>query len=288
MFAGVYTAIVTPFNRDGKIDYECFKKLLNWQIKAGVDGVVPVGTTGESPTLDFDEHKKVIEVAVEVCKGKIQVIAGTGANSTEEAIELTEFAAKVGADATLQVTPYYNKPTAEGQYRHFSKIADLGLPVVLYNIPGRCGVEIPMETIKRLAQHPKVVAIKEAGGNVNRASQIVCETNLTVLSGDDSLTLPMMVVGAKGVVSVASNIMPKEVAGMVHKALDGNWEEARKLHQRLFPLFTDLFVETSPIPIKAAMAMKGLIEEVYRLPLCELTPKGREKLTATLKKVGAI
>jgi 4-hydroxy-tetrahydrodipicolinate synthase len=288
MFSGVYTAIVTPFNKNGKVDYECLKGLLKWQIEQGVDGVVPVGTTGESPTLDFDEHKKVIESTIEVCKGKIQVIAGTGANATDEALELTEFAAQVGADATLQVTPYYNKPTAEGQYRHFSKIADIGLPVVLYNIPSRCGVEIPMETVKRLSQHPKVVAIKEAGGNLNRVSQILCETSLTVLSGDDSLTLPMMAVGARGVISVASNIMPKEVATMVHNALNGNWAEARALHLKLFSLFTDLFIETSPIPIKAAMAMKGLIEEIYRLPLCEMTAKGKEKLIPTLKKFGII
>ena len=287
MFEGAYTAIVTPFDRKGRVDYDKFRELIELQIAGGIDGIVPVGTTGESPTLDFSEHKLMIETAVKTAKGRIKVIAGTGANSTTEAVELTDFAARVGADGSLQVTPYYNKPTQEGLYRHFSMVADLGLPIVLYNIPGRCGVEIALETVFRLARHPKVAAIKEAAGSVARVSQITGNCNLTVLSGDDPLTLPMMISGAKGVISVAANVEPKPVADMVHHALAGRWAEAAALHRKFTPLFSDLFLETNPIPIKAAMAMRGLIEETYRLPLCEMSPRNREKLAKTLQETHA-
>ena len=284
MFEGAYTAIVTPFDRKGHVDYDKFRELIELQIAGGIDGIVPVGTTGESPTLDFDEHKKVIETAIQTASGRIKVIAGTGANATAEAVELTSFAARIGADGTLQVTPYYNKPTQEGLYRHFSLVADIGLPVVLYNIPGRSGMEIALETVLRLAKHPKIAAVKEAAGNVTRVSQITGQCGLTVLSGDDPLTLPMMIVGCKGVISVASNVVPKAVADMVHHALGGRWAEAAALHRKFFPLFSDLFLETNPIPIKAAMAMRGLIEETYRMPLCEMAPKNREKLAQTLQE----
>lgn len=285
MFEGAYTAIITPFDRNGHLDYAKFRELIELQIAGGIDGIVPVGTTGESPTLNFDEHKKVLEISVQTAAGRIKVIAGTGANATAEAVELTAFAARIGADGTLQVTPYYNKPTQEGLYRHFSQVADIGLPVVLYNIPGRAGTEIAIETVLRLANHPKIAAIKEAAGSVTRVSQITAQCGLTVLSGDDPLTLPMMIVGGKGVISVASNVVPKAVADMVHHALGGRWAEAAALHKKFFPLFSDLFLETNPIPIKAAMAMRGLIEEVYRMPLCEMSPKNRERLSQTLKEV---
>lgn len=288
MFTGAYTAIVTPFNTSGSVDYGKFRDLIAMQVAAGMDGIVPVGTTGESPTVDVDEHERIIEVCIEACKGKLKVIAGTGANSTSEALVLTRHALNAGADGTLQVTPYYNKPNQEGLYRHFSAVADLGLPVVLYNVPGRSSREIDVATIARLANHPKVVAVKEAGGSVDRVSQILRACSITVLSGDDSLTLPMMSVGAKGVISVASNIAPKPVADMVHAAAAGRWDEARALHMKYYRLFTDIFLDTNPIPIKAAMAMTGLIEEVYRLPLCETTAANKNKLAECLKEVGLL
>lgn len=288
MFEGAYTAIVTPFTKGNQVDYGKFKKLIELQILGGMDGIVPVGTTGESPTLDNEEHKKVIETAVQTCRGRIKVIAGTGANSTSEALELTGFALRVGADGTLQVSPYYNKPNQEGLYRHFSAIADLGLPVILYNIPGRCGVEIAVDTIARLARHPNIKAIKEAAGSVPRVSQIMALCDLCVLCGDDPLTLPMMAVGAKGVVSVAANIAPQPVAAMVHAALGGHWEEARRLHQAYFQLFNDMFIDTNPIPVKAALAMMGQIAEVYRLPLCAMSPALKNRLAETLRNVKLI
>lgn len=288
-FEGVYTALVTPF-RKGEVDFEALKKLVELQVKGGVAGLVPVGTTGESPTLSPEEHLKVIAVVVETVAGRCQVVAGTGANSTAEAVYLTTEAKAVGADATLQVTPYYNKPTQEGLYRHFSTVADQGgLPVVLYNVPGRSGVAIAEPTVARLAKNPLIAAIKEAAGSVDRVSAILdlCD-GITVLSGDDSLTLPMMAVGAKGIVSVSSNLVPAEMVAMVRAALDGNYAKAYAWHRRLYPLFRDQFVETNPIPIKAAMAMAGLLEEEYRLPLCELAPEHREKLAATLKRCGIL
>ena len=288
MWQGAYTAIVTPFNRDGSVDYGKLRELIDLQVAGGVDGIVPVGTTGESPTLDFDEHEKVIEVSIEAARKRIKVIAGTGANATTEAVMLTRHAKEAGADATLQVTPYYNKPSAEGLRRHFTAVADLGLPTILYNIPGRTGREIPLDTVVELAKHPHIVAVKEAGGSVDRVSQILARCEIEVLSGDDSLTLPMMAVGGVGVISVASNVAPKAVADMVHAALQGDWQTARELHRRYYRLFTDLFLDTNPIPVKAALAMMGLIEEVYRLPLCETSAKGKEQLRGTLKVLGLI
>lgn len=283
---GCYTAIVTPF-RDGDVDLDALGELLEMQMQAGVDGIVPVGTTGESPTLDFDEHERVIEFVAEAVNHRCQVIAGTGANSTSEAVRLTQHAAAEGVDATLQVTPYYNKPSQEGLYRHFSTVADEGgLPVVLYNVPGRTGREISVDTIARLAKHPNIIAVKEAGGSVDRVSAILDACDITVLSGDDSLTLPMMAVGGQGVISVASNVVPERVAAMVHEALNGGWDAARKLHARLYPLFRDLFIDTNPIPVKAALAMMGLVQEEYRLPLCPLQDSHREPLRESLRKAG--
>lgn len=285
MFSGAYTAVVTPFNKKGAVDYQTLRGLVERQIRAGIDGLVPVGTTGESPTLDYDEHRKVIEVCVETARKRIKIIAGTGANSTREAIELTRFASDIGADGTLQVAPYYNKPSQEGLARHFLAVAEIGLPVVLYNIPGRTGVEIAVDTVARLAKHPKIRTLKEAGGSVPRVSQILDQCAIGVLSGDDPLTVPMMAVGARGVISVASNIAPKVVTDMVHAALAGNWAKAIGLHRKYFRLYSDIFIETNPVPVKAGLAMLGLIEEVYRLPLCPMRKELKDKMAASLRKL---
>lgn len=291
MFTGTYTALVTPFS-GREVDQPAFEKLIKAQIKAGVDGIVPVGTTGESPTLDYEEHVDVIRLAVKAAAGKIKVLAGTGANSTNEAIFLTQAADEAGADGSLQVAPYYNKPTPEGLYQHFRAIANsTKLPIVLYSIPGRCGVEIAVETIRRLADDcGNIVGIKEAGGTPDRVSQIrhALGTAFTILSGDDSLTLPFMAVGAKGVISVASNVVPREVGNMVRAFASGKAEQALKLHTKLYPLFKDLFLETNPIPVKTALAMLGQIEEEFRLPLVGMSLKNRETLKSTLKRCGVL
>lgn len=289
-FTGTYTAIVTPF-KGGKLDEVALERLVKAQIKAGVDGIVPVGTTGESPTLDYEEHIQVIEASVEYAAGKIKVLAGTGGNSTSEAIYLTKAAEEAGADGSLQVAPYYNKPTQEGLFQHFHAIARATkLPIMLYSIPGRCGVEIAVETVVRLAHDAvNIIGIKEAGGNADRVSQLrmAMGPRFTIMSGDDSLTLPFMAVGAHGVVSVASNVIPKEVAHMVQAFRMGKVEVAQKLHQKYYPLFKDLFIETNPIPVKAALAMMGQIQEEYRLPLVPMSQKNRETLRATMKMCGA-
>lgn len=286
---GVYTALITPF-RNGAVDYEALQKLVEMQIAGQVDGIVPMGTTGESPTLNYDEHQKVIEFVVKTVNKRCAVIAGTGANCTSEAIAMTRHAAEIGADATLQVTPYYNKPTQEGLYRHFSEVAEKGgLPVVLYNIPGRSGVPIALDTAVRLGKNSNVVAIKEAAGSVDRVSQLInASCNMAVLSGDDGLTLPMMAVGACGVVSVASNLIPGEMKRLTSAMLSGNLAEALEIHQKYYDLFRDLFIETNPIPIKAAMAIAGYIAEEYRLPLCEMMPNNREQLIKSMQKAGVI
>jgi len=291
MFTGTYTAIVTPF-RNGKIDEPALERLIKAQIKAGVDGVVPVGTTGESPTVSFEEHIRLIEFTVQVAAGKIKVLAGTGGNATEEAIYLTRAAEKAGADGSLQVAPYYNKPTQEGLFQHFRAIARATkLPIVLYSIPGRCGVEIGVETVQRLARDCKnIVGIKEAGGNSDRVSQLraALGDRFVILSGDDSLTLPFMSVGAQGVISVASNVIPREVSQMVKAFAAGKTAAALKLHQKFYPIFKDLFIETNPVPVKTALAMMGQIEEEFRLPLVPMSAKNRETLKATLKACGVL
>jgi 4-hydroxy-tetrahydrodipicolinate synthase len=291
MFAGTYTAIVTPF-KNGKVDEPALKRLVQSQIRGGVDGVVPVGTTGESPTLDYDEHVEVIERTVEYAAGRIKVLAGTGGNSTSEAIYLTKGAEEVGADGSLQVAPYYNKPTQEGLFQHFKAIAqETRLPIVLYSVPGRCGIEISVETTRRLAKARRnIVGIKEAGGSADRVSQLraALGPKFTILSGDDSLTLPFMSVGAHGVVSVASNVIPREVADMVRAFAAGKVAAAQRLHDRFYPLFKDLFIETNPIPVKAALAMLGLVDEEFRLPLVPMNPRNRETLRATLKACGVL
>ena len=288
MLEGAYTAIVTPFTKNGAVDYERFRDLIEFQIAGGIDGIVPVGTTGESPTVDVKEHEKIVEVAIQTANKRVKIIAGTGGNSTAEAIELTQHAKDAGADATLQVTPYYNKPNALGLTHHFAAVADLGLPVVLYNVPGRTGKEIPIDVVVELAKHPKVVAIKEAAGSVDRVSAILDRCKLQVLSGDDSLTLPMMSVGAVGVISVASNVAPKAVADLVHHALAGRWSEARALHAKYYRLFADLFIDTNPIPVKTALVMMGKIEDAFRLPLCEMSEPLKTRLAETLKGAGLV
>ena len=289
MFTGTYTALVTPF-RKGNLDEAALERLVLGQIAAGVDGIVPVGTTGESPTVTFDEHIRIVELSVKFAAGRIKVLAGTGANSTSEAVYLTRAAEKAGADGSLQVAPYYNKPTQEGLFQHFHSIARATrLPIVLYSIPGRCGIEIGIDTVNRLAHDSlNVIGIKEAGGSADRVSQLrnVLGKEFIILSGDDSLTLPFMAVGAQGVVSVASNIIPKEVAQMVRAFAGGKLDAAQKLHLKYFPLFKNLFIETNPGPVKAALAMLGLIEEEYRLPMVPLTPEHRMAIKSTLQKCG--
>jgi 4-hydroxy-tetrahydrodipicolinate synthase len=291
MFTGTYTAIVTPF-KNGVMDEDALERLIKFQIKGGVDGIVPVGTTGESPTVDCEEHIRVIELSVKFSAGKIKVLAGTGANATSEAIKLTQEAEKVGADGSLQVAPYYNKPTQEGLYQHFKAIARATkLPIVLYSIPGRCGIEIGIETVKRLAADCKnVVGIKEAGGSCDRVSQLRAATGpkFTIMSGDDSLTLPFMAVGANGVVSVASNVIPREVSQMVKLFAAGKSAAAMRLHKKFYPLFKDLFIETNPTPVKAALAMMKIIEEEYRLPLVPMNPKNWDVLRTTMKRCGVL
>jgi len=283
---GCYTALVTPF-KNGEVDYARLEELVERQILAGISGLVPVGTTGESPTVDAVEHLKIIEAVTRKANRRCQIIAGTGANSTSEAIHLSTEAAKMGVEATLQVTPYYNKPNSEGLYRHFLTVAEAsGLPIVLYNVPSRTGKEIPLEVVFRLSRHPLVAGIKEAGGSVERVSAILEGSDLTVLSGDDGLTLPMLAIGASGVISVASNLVPGEIIQMVSAALAGDYALARSCHRTLYPLFRDLFLESNPIPVKAALADLGLLSEEYRLPLSPMTPENRSKLRETLEKLG--
>src|SRR5438876_8177020 len=263
MFTGIYTAIVTPL-KEGKVDELAFERLIKAQLKGGVDGIVPVGTTGESPTLSFEEHMYVVELAVKFAAGRLKVLAGTGGNSTDEAIYLTIAAEKGGADGSLQVAPYYNKPPQEGLFQHFRAVAyATGLPIVLYNIPGRCGVEIGVDTVKRLARECKnIVGIKEAGGNADRVSQLraALGPKFVILSGDDSLTLPFMAVGAQGVVSVASNLIPREISHMVRAFAAGRPVAALKLHERFYPLFKDLFIETTRSPVKPTRRCPGGIK----------------------------
>jgi 4-hydroxy-tetrahydrodipicolinate synthase len=293
MFTGTHTALITPFTKDGKVDELRLRQLVEQQIAAGIDGLVPCGTTGESPTLDHEEHNHVIELVVKFAAKRCAVIAGTGSNSTAEAVFMTQYAKKVGADASLQVAPYYNKPTQAGLYAHFRAIAEQAdIPLILYNIPGRCGVDIANDTIARLRRDmPKhIVGLKEATGIVDRVSQLrtLVDRDFCILSGDDSLTLPMMSVGAVGVISVVSNMLPCELTEMTHAALKGDFERAGRIHTKLFPLFKDLFIETNPTPLKAAMAMMGLCEETYRLPLVPMGEANRAQLRKTLLALGLV
>jgi 4-hydroxy-tetrahydrodipicolinate synthase len=290
MFTGAMVALITPFS-DGDIDFRTLDELIEFQLESGVDAIVPVGTTGESPTLSHPEHKQVIEHVVKKVAGEIPVIAGAGSNSTAEAIELTSFSKKVGADATLQVCPYYNKPTQEGFYQHFKTIAEeVDLPMVLYNIPGRCGAGLSVETIARLAEDVKsIVAVKEASGSLDMVSSIANICDLTIISGDDSLTLPIAAVGGKGVISVVANIIPADVKAMTDLILEGNFTEARKWHHKLFPLSKNMLsLATNPIPIKAAMAMLGMASDEMRLPLTPLDESKKAALAQILKSYGLL
>ena len=289
MFTGAMVALITPF-QDGEVDYQTLEELLEFQLENGIDAIVPCGTTGESPTLSHPENKKVIERVVKTVAGQVPVIAGAGSNSTAEAIELTAFSKKIGADATLQVDPYYNKPTQEGFYRHFKTIAEeVDLPVVLYDIPGRCGAGMTPDTVVRLAEIENIVAIKEATGKMDHASEIATRCDLTILSGDDSMTLPIASVGGKGAVSVVANIVPADVKAMTDLILAGDLVSARKWHNKLFALCRNLLsLATNPIPIKAAMAMLNLASDEMRLPMTPLPEPQKAVLKQTLTAYGLL
>lgn len=283
---GAFTALITPF-RDGQVDYERLKQNVAFQISEGIDGLVPCGTTGESPTLSHEEHDKVIQTVVEASAGRVPVIAGTGSNSTEEALRLTQHAREAGASLSLQVCPYYNKPTQEGLYRHFMTIADhVDIGLVLYNIPGRTGISLTAQTVERLAEHPHIVGIKEATGSLDMASDIASRTDpdrFSILSGDDSLTLPIMAVGGRGVISVATNVIPRRVTAMVHSALDGDYELARAQHLELFDLFNAFFIEGNPATVKQAMHMLELDTGEVRSPLAPVSEETISKLRQVLE-----
>ncbi|MBC7190271.1 4-hydroxy-tetrahydrodipicolinate synthase [Candidatus Aerophobetes bacterium] len=289
MFKGCFVAIVTPF-REGEIDEDNFRGLIQFQLEKGIDGIVPCGTTGESATLSHEEHKKLIRITVEEVRGKVPVIAGTGSNSTKEAEELTIYAKEIGADAALVVAPYYNKPTQKGLKEHYEKLAKIGLPIIIYNIPSRTGINILPSTVAALSKNKNIVGIKEASGNMDQVSQIVLssEPDFAVLSGDDSLTLPILALGGVGVISVLANILPQEVTQMVKAWLEGDVERARELHYRLFPLFKAMFIETNPIPVKTAMAKLNMIPKEWRMPLGEMEKENEEKLEKILSEQGLL
>ena len=289
MFAGCTVALATPF-RDGEVDYVALRASVDWQVAEGTPVLSPVGTTGECPTLSHDEHERVIAVVVEQAAGRAKVLAGTGSNSTAEAVRLTKSAAEAGADGALVVSPYYNRPSQEGLYAHFAKIAECtDLPQVLYNVPARTGRNVDPDTIERLSKIAPVVALKEASGSLDQVSDVLSRTNLTLLSGDDSLTLPMLAVGAEGVVSVVANIVPRDVRGLVDAFARGDLAGARSAHAKLFPLCRDLLgLAPNPVPIKAALAMLGRGNGELRLPLCPLDAKGREALKRSLVRYGLV
>ncbi len=290
MFKGSIVAIVTPF-KNGKFDEKAFKSLIEWHISEGTDGIVPCGTTGESATLDYEEHYRVIEVTVKTVKGRIPVIAGTGANSTDETIMITKKAKQMGADAALLVTPYYNKPTQEGLYRHYKKVAEaVNIPQILYNVPGRTAVNMLPSTVARLAEIKNIVGIKEATGDMKQVSEVIrlCGNRMTVLSGDDFTTLPLLALGGKGVISVSANVAPRDVSAMCNAWEQGDIVRARKLHFKLEPLNSAMFIETNPIPAKTALSMMGKIQEEFKLPLCQMSDDNKEKLRKILINQGVL
>jgi 4-hydroxy-tetrahydrodipicolinate synthase len=290
-FQGSLVAMVTPF-RNGQIDEAKIRELVEFHVAHGTDGLVPCGTTGESPTLSHDEHQRVVERVVEAAAGRLPVIAGTGSNATAEAIDLTRHAERAGATAALVVNPYYNRPTQEGLYRHFRAVAEaVAIPIIVYNIQSRTAVNVETDTLARLARDVRnIVGVKEASGSLDQMSQVVaaCGPDFSVLSGDDSLTLPLMAVGGRGVISVIANLLPRETADMTHAALEGDWKRARELHHKLFPVARAAFIETNPIPIKEALAMVGMIEPEFRLPLCRMSDANRERLRAVLTAYGVL
>jgi len=290
MYSGSFPALVTPFKSNTDIDFDAYGRLIDWHIQQGTNGIVPCGCTGEAATLSHDEQKAVIKFAIERVAGRVPVIAGTGSNNTREAIDLTKYAKEAGADGSLLITPYYNKPTAAGQIAHYRAIAEAvdGLPIMLYNVPGRTGTKISPETIAELSKVPNIVSVKEACGDIDQVSAILSQCDINVMSGDDSLTLAMMAVGAKGVVSVAANVAPAGVADLVRHANAGNFEEARALHYQLLPIFKVLFVESNPMPVKYALAKMGLIENVLRLPLTPVLEASAAKIDKVLAETGLI
>jgi 4-hydroxy-tetrahydrodipicolinate synthase len=290
-FQGSLVAMVTPFH-DGRVDEAKLRELVEFHVANGTDGLVPCGTTGESPTLTHAEHKHVVETVIAQARGRIPVVAGTGSYSTAQAIELTQHAARAGAAGALVVTPYYNKPTQQGLYAHYHAIAQAvpDLPLIVYNIQGRTAVNVETETLARLAQIPNIVGVKEASGSLDQMTAVIlaCGPDFTVLSGDDNLTLPLMSVGGKGVISVVGNFLAREVADVTHAALEGDWKRARDLHLKLYPVCKAMFIETNPIPVKEAMAMLGMIRAEWRLPMCPMTPANREKLRQALVQAGVL
>jgi 4-hydroxy-tetrahydrodipicolinate synthase len=290
MFKGSIVAIVTPFKK-GKVDEKALGDLIEWHIAQGTNAIVPCGTTGESATLDYEEHYRVIDFTVKTVNKRVPVIAGTGANSTAETIEITKHAKKTGADAALLVAPYYNKPTQEGLYRHYKTVADaVNIPIVLYNVPGRTSVNILPSTVARLAEIKNIVAIKEATGDMKQVSEVIrlCGDRITVISGDDFTTLPLLALGGKGVISVSANVAPKDVSSMCSLWMKGQHDKARAIHYKLEPLNAAMFIETNPIPVKTALAMMGKIHEEFRLPLCEMAAANKEKLRKVLKDLKLI
>lgn len=288
---GSVVAIVTPFKDDGSIDYDTFEKLIEFHIQNSTHWILVAGTTGESATLSHQEHKDLIKFAVEKAAGRISIMAGAGSNSTREAVELTEYAEKVGADAVLSITPYYNKPTQEGLFRHFREVAKAtSLPVIVYNVPSRTGINLEPSTCARLAEIENIKGIKEASGSLKQITRIIELTGdrWALFSGDDFTAFPTMAVGGVGVISVVANIAPKDVAGMVEAALAGNWEKARQLHYKIQPLCRAMFLETNPIPVKTALGMMGMIRPNLRLPLCEMSPENKTKLENILKEYGLL
>ncbi len=291
IFTGSLVALVTPF-KNAKVDEAKLRELVELHVANGTDGLVPCGTTGESPTLSHDEHKRVVEVVVDAARKRLKVLAGTGSNCTAEALDLTKHAERAGADGALVVNPYYNKPTQEGLYRHFRAIAEsVAIPIVVYNIQSRTAINVETDTLARLVRDAKnIVGVKEASGSLDQMSQVIaaCGPDFSVLSGDDNITLPLLAIGGSGVVSVIANIVPRETADLVHAALEGDWKRARDLHYRLFPLARAAFLETNPIPIKEAMALAGMLEPEFRLPMCRMSDANREKLRTILTPYGLI
>jgi 4-hydroxy-tetrahydrodipicolinate synthase len=290
-FQGSFVAMVTPF-RNGKVDEAKLRELVEFHITHGTDGLIPCGTTGESPSLSHEEHRRVVELVIEAARNRIRVVAGTGSNSTAEAIDMTRHAERAGATGALVVNPYYNKPTQEGLYRHFRAVAEsVAIPILLYNIQSRTAINVETDTMARLVRDAKnIVGVKEASGSLDQMSQVIaaCGPDFSVLSGDDNITLPLLAIGGSGVVSVIANIVPRETADLVHAALEGDWKRARDLHYRLFPLARAAFLETNPIPIKEAMALAGMLEPEFRLPMCRMSDANREKLRTILKPYGLI
>lgn len=286
-FHGLFTALITPFNLDGSVDEKSFEKCIEFQIKNGVDGIVVLGTTGESPTISVKEYDELVKTCVKIVNGRTKVIAGTGSNCTQEALDRSIYAQKVGVDALLQVSPYYNKPTQKGLYEHFKVVADsVNIPIILYNIKGRCGVNLETETLLRLSEHPNIVSVKEASGDLNQMKEVIerVPKDFTVLSGDDGVALELCRMGGHGVVSVLSNILPKEMKQLITFCECKDWEKAKVLHDKMADLFSDCFIETNPQPIKTLMAMEGFCKEIFRLPMVTMEEVNRGKLLKTWGK----